>query len=205
MSDPTSRTTAVYEAHATSYAALNAALTPIQHLLEQFQDHLPAGRLLDLGCGPGRDAAYFTGQSYTVVGLDCSLAQLKLAHLQTAAADFLLGDMRTLPFAPAQFDGVWANASLLHLPREDGPGVLAEVRRVIKPGGWLMVSVKRGTGAAWVKAPDYGGEQRYFTYYQPDEIAALLEAAGFDPLPPFKEEVWLNAFATARVVPAEHA
>jgi ubiquinone/menaquinone biosynthesis C-methylase UbiE len=93
-------------------------------------------------------------------------------------------DMRTLPLADACLDGVWMCAALLHLPRAEVPGVLGEVGRVLRPGGVVYISVKEGEGEGWQEA----GWRRYFTYYQPDELTQLVEAAGFTV-----EDMWTKA------------
>jgi hypothetical protein len=87
--------------------------------------------------------------------------------------------MRRLPFGRIAA-GIWAMASLLHLPREQAPLVLAEFGRLLTPGGVLCLSVKEGSGAAWSDRAYGQLRPRYFTYWQPDEIDALLSDAHFD-------------------------
>jgi SAM-dependent methyltransferase len=93
------------------------------------------------------------------------------------------GDMGALPFAPASFDGVWLCAALLHLPRADAPRALAEVRRILGAARPLYISVQQGTGERWIETRG----ARLFVYYQPDALAAIVRAAGFDV-----QESWVN-------------
>ena len=74
---------------------------------------------------------------------------------------------------------MWVNASLLHVEREDVPAALAEFRRVLKPGGLLFCTLKRGDGAEWIERPD-GDQPRRFVFWQPDALDAVLRDAGYE-------------------------
>jgi SAM-dependent methyltransferase len=86
--------------------------------------------------------------------------------------------MRTLPVASDAVDGVWALASLLHVPREDVDDVLAEFARVCRPDATLFVAVKYGTGD--YRGDTYDGDARRFTLYEPDAFESRVADAGFD-------------------------
>ncbi len=75
--------------------------------------------------------------------------------------------------ATAQYDAVWANFSLLHAPRAALPGHLAAIRTALKPGGLFHIAMKTGTGDSRDRL------DRFYTYVTPDELTALLHAAGF--------------------------
>lgn len=199
--DQIRRTIAAYDAHAASYAERNASLVgSVAALLARFVAGLPANaRVLDVGCGPGRDAAYLAAQGCRVTGLDLSRGQLLCVPdaVTQAVTGFVQGDMTRLPFAARTFDGLWACASLLHLPRELVPGVLAELRRIAAPDALLYVGMKRGEGERWEPSPVLAGELRYFTYYAPDELAALVRAAGFRVDALVVDAMWVNVFARA--------
>ena len=117
------------------------------------------------------------------------------------AAPWVCGDLRALPFADGCFDGVWACASLLHLPRGGMPRALAELRRVLR-AGVLYLSVKEGEGERWVME---GSEhRRYFVYYQMPELRDLCRGASFEISEVWTEadradraETWLNVIARA--------
>ena len=151
-------------------------------------------RVIDLGCGPGRDVAEFMRRGFWTTGLDYSAGLLCEAARRTPAP-YLRANLRHLPFPPAVFDGAWFNASLLHLPRQDAPYTLLGVRRILKPGAVLYLSLKRGAGERWEKREG----KRFFTYYQEDEIITLLESIGFVItqffIEPGKTVSWLNIFA----------
>lgn len=179
VNDMNGRMQAAYDTVATDYAANNAAMYPE---LVEYGGYLLAhigsgGRVLDLGCGPGRDAAWFAVGGAEVVGADLSRGMLTLA--QGAASNrFVQLDMRHLAFRSGAFAGVWCMASLLHIPKSDAPEVLREVRRVLAPGGVLALGLQRGDTEGW-ETHRYGNVTRFFARYTPDEAEAMLAAGGF--------------------------
>lgn len=199
MDDHTSQTIQTYDAFAEDYAQINGSVGPICALLETFLRHLDGERVLDVGCGPGRDAAYFAARSLHVTGVDLSARFLALARRQVPGARLARMDMRRLAFSDGVFDGLWACASLLHLPKRDVPAALAGFRRVVRPGGLVYVGVKAGEGEELIATPRYGGRARFFAYYTPAELEALVQGAGLALLEtvvqPQGETTWLNIFA----------
>ena len=194
MKPPLDQTRASYDEHALQIADgfWNAQLT---NIWETFRQGLPEGaKIADVGCGAGRDTAYFLQHEYQAVGLDYSRGML-LEAMRRAPALYQQGDMRSLPYAAEVFDAAWVCASLLHLPREQAPGAVAEFCRILKPGGSLFLGVKEGQGEGW----DMRKGKRFFTYYQENEVRNLLASAGFEIVHLFKESgetaVWLNTFA----------
>ena len=167
----------------------------LSHLWAPFLEILPLNaRILDLGCGAGRDTAQFTSRGFSAIGADLSMGMLSEASSRSACS-YLQADMIALPFHPASFDAVWANASLLHLPRRLTPGVLAGIHKLLKPGGILYLSLKIGEGEAWEEREG----QRFFTFYQPNEVFRLLADINFTLhqhwTEPAKSFEWLNILA----------
>jgi SAM-dependent methyltransferase len=147
----------------------------LERALDYFARYLiPWARVLDLGCGPGRDIELLRARRAHVIGADLSLGMLREARIRVGGA-LVCGDMRALPCASAAFDGVWLCAALLHLPRADAPHALAEVRRALRRSSPLFVGVQQGAGERWIETRG----ARLFVYYQPDELAAIVRAAGF--------------------------
>jgi ubiquinone/menaquinone biosynthesis C-methylase UbiE len=198
----TTTTSATYDRIAPSYAAQWSDKTEIlARQRVQFMAMLPPhARVLDVGCGPGHDAAQLRAHGLQAFGLDRSRGMLHEARQRTDVP-LLLGDMRCMPFANATFDGLWVSASFLHIPRRDNRGVLHELRRVLRPGGALYMGVKEGHGERYVS--DKAGRQRFFVFYQNDELDALLEQSGFAVRMRMRNEdslgrePWLNRFAVA--------
>jgi ubiquinone/menaquinone biosynthesis C-methylase UbiE len=98
------------------------------------------GRILDIGCGPGQDAENFTRLGFNVTGIDPSEKFIEIARMRVPAARFTKGDMRKLDFPDASFDGAWACFSFHHVPGDEAPGALLELKRVLKPRGTLFIS-----------------------------------------------------------------
>ncbi|WP_101065582.1 class I SAM-dependent methyltransferase [Roseovarius salinarum] len=132
------------------------------------------GRVLDLGCGPGRDAAAMAEAGLHVDAWDPVPAMVALAGehpgvtARQAGFDEIAGDV--------VYDGVWASFSLLHAPRTDLPRHLAALHRALKPGGRLHVGMKLGEG----EHRDSLG--RLYTFVTGAELDGLLQAAGFTPV-----------------------
>jgi 2-polyprenyl-3-methyl-5-hydroxy-6-metoxy-1,4-benzoquinol methylase len=161
----------VYDERAQEYASVTADHIETPQLLE-FIAALPNGaRVLDLGCGPGLFAQAMHARGLSVDATDASAEMVALANAQpdVTARQERFADLNAI----AQYDGVWANFSLLHAPRADMPGHLARIHAALRPKGVFHLTVKTGTG----EARDRLG--RFYTYYQPDELQALLNTAGF--------------------------
>jgi ubiquinone/menaquinone biosynthesis C-methylase UbiE len=185
-------TSATYDQIAADYIARAAGATPetLATIRERFVALLaPGARVLDVGCGPGWEAARLRELGLRAYGLDRSRGML--AEARVWSVPLLLGDMRTLPLPDESLDGLWVCASFLHIPKRDGPAVLREFRRVLRPDGALYIGVKEGDGERWLEHSD--GRQRFFAFYQPDELDALLAAHGFRVA-----EGWLDADSLGR-------
>lgn len=188
--DPTTET---YDQHAAVIADRFWSVD-LSHIWDRFCSKLSDRALvLDLGCGPGRDCAALLARGCRVVGIDLSAGMLREAA-RRAPGDYVQGDMRRLPFA-GRFDGLWANASLLHLPRAEAPAALSEMRRALRPDGVLYLSVKLGDGEEWEQREG----RRFFTYFSRPETLLLVEQAGFlirvDWVEAAKKHDWLNLLA----------
>ncbi|UXN67938.1 class I SAM-dependent methyltransferase (plasmid) [Devosia neptuniae] len=179
MTDVT--TVQYYRSHAVEYAAATAGVS-MGHPLRSFGEMLDAGAsVLDIGCGGGRDLRELRLGGFNPVGLEQSpeLAQIAARHSGCPVA---VADMMDMPFADGSFDAVWSSASLVHFGTETVPRALRQVRRVLRTDGVFFASVKRGDGAG----TDASG--RYFTYFQPAQWIAIVEAAGFEMLAVLDEE-----------------
>jgi len=152
--------------------------------MREFLSHIPEyGRILDAGCGPGRDARIFSELDYEVTGIDFSSALLDIARETAPRAHFLEKSLEDLSIFPsASFDGVWANASLHHIAKQQLSGVFIEMHRILQPKGILYVSVKMGIGESLEPDQRYGGVPKYWAYYSETEMVDLLKRNGFEIL-----------------------
>lgn len=166
---------------------------------EAFARLLPAGRVLDVGCGAGRDYQLFGENGYDYTGVDYSKNLLAVARAEWPDAKFTEADMLDLPFLDHEFDGFWAAASLLHIPKEQIGEALGELKRVVKKGGVGFISLKKGEGERVVIDEDDKGDRRFFAYWQREEFQNVLEKCGFQVLdflehPASEKTTWLSFF-----------
>lgn len=188
-------TLATYEAVADTYRERHSDRKSIAQFLDRFFDLLEGNRVLDVGCGPGWESATMSEAGKSVVGIDLTSAFLTAARSEAPDTDFARMDMRRLGLAEETFDGIWACASFLHIPRENAPATLREFRRVLAPGGTLFLAVKRGSGTR--TGDGYAEDERTFTLYEPPELRRLVEEAGFEIVRLDAEEAWVQVYATA--------
>ncbi len=170
-----------YAQIASDYAVAWADRGSLDKQIARFLDLVqPGGRVFDMGCGPGFDTAVFQQHNLSPIGLDYSMQMMLTGRRQhQISAPMVQVDMRQLPFAQCA-DGIWACASLLHLPRVQMLPTLQGFHRLLKPGGLLYLSVKLGKGEEWTSL-SYGHQaKRYFTYWQPDELDDLLQTAVYE-------------------------
>lgn len=148
---------------------------------KKFLSYLGKNKLvLDLGCGPGRDAKIFALKGLKVIGIDLSTKMIKAAKNRVKNAEFRVMDIRSLEFEDNYFDGVWAQASFLHIPKKDILKGLSEVYRVIKPKGIFYISVKQGQGEVLKPDKRYDNKKKFWSFFKKKEIENMLVKAGFD-------------------------
>ncbi len=112
-------------------------------LYQMFERRLPPHpHILDAGCGSGRDTRYFLSRGYQVTAVDASAEMVKLAAALTGHP-ILQRTFLELDYVDT-FDGIWASASLLHVPRSQITAVLARLSQALKPGGVFYLSFKYG-------------------------------------------------------------
>ncbi len=140
MHDPT---LAYYKANALRFVR-DTQDVDMDHLHAPFLALLPASgaRVLDAGCGSGRDSLVFLAKGHDVTAFDASEAMSRLASGRLGFP-VLRMSFDEVEFEDA-FDGVWACASLVHVPRQDLSGALRRLARALKPGGVLYASFKYG-------------------------------------------------------------
>lgn len=183
-----------YNLHAADFAA-NTRGASMHEMADQFLEMIPAGgRVLDLGCGSGRDSLHFMNKGYQVSMVDGSPAMCreaeKLTGLSACCSDFL-------SYQPeVKFDGIWACASLLHLPHEKLPEMFRKLADMMNRQGILYASFKYGM---------FEGERsgRYFTDLTEEKLEDVLKSVSdlamirmlkTKDVRPDNDTVWLNAF-----------
>jgi SAM-dependent methyltransferase len=143
-SDYIASNTAYYDNHADEFCR-NTVGVDISELYIPFLREIPPGaRILDAGSGSGRDSAFFIQKGYQVLSIDASSGMVAATSKLTGQAALRMR-FDEIVF-DADFDGIWACASLLHVARQDLPPTLARLVRALKPGGILYLSFKYGDG-----------------------------------------------------------
>ncbi len=173
----------------------------VDHLISLLPPH---ASILDVGCGAGHKSKYFSDRRLQVTGVDFSEGMIAVASKQVPTAHFQVLDMYKLDSLSETFDCVFAQASLLHIPKRDIPLVLGKLLQRLKPDGLLYVAVKEvreGDPEEKIEIEnDYGYEyQRFFSYFTKDEVHTALQVAGLEIV---KSEViqpgktrWVQAIA----------
>jgi len=152
----------------------------------------PPFRILDFGCGPGRDLKIFRELGHEAIGLDGAERFVDLARAYSGC-EVWCQDFLKLDLPPEFFDGVFANASLFHVPSQELPRVLKELWATLKSDGVLFSSNPRGDNDE-----GWNGE-RYGSYYDWEHWHELVTSAGFSEIThyyrppglPREEQPWL--------------
>ena len=152
-----------------------------REMLDDFaRDVEGLGSVVDLGCGPGQVAAYLAAHRVPVVGVDVSPGMVTSARQRHPHLDFEVGDMRNLAFGGGTLAGIVAFYSIIHIPRDEIPAVLAEQRRVLRPGGLLLLAFHVGDRVEHID--EFLGEtvSLDFVFFTRAEMEDHLDAAGFE-------------------------
>ena len=133
--------------------------------------------ILDLGCGGGQDAQLLYAKGFHVVGMDLTTAFLRSAKKTAPSVPLVRADMRDLPFQHDMFDGVWAAACLMHVPKSEAALVLKSLSSVVCSDGLLVATVTYGIQSRILTDGWMPG--RYFARWQKAELARVVERSGW--------------------------
>jgi SAM-dependent methyltransferase len=138
-----------------------------------------AGLACDLGCGPGQVARYLHERGAAVIGIDLAPGMVAEARRLNPGITFQVGNMLALDVPDRAWAGIAAFYSIIHIPREDRPRALRELRRVLRPGGVLLLAFH--IGQQTVHLDEWWGEPVSLDFFclDPAESAHELGAAGF--------------------------
>lgn len=183
MSAKEDKTLETYDNEAAAWNKLHGNSRLMSQHFERFRRLLPSGHILDIGCGTGKDAELFLDGGHQYTGIDASLGMLQIARRSLPQVKFVKMNMRDLAavFPPQYFDGFWASASLLHIPKIDMADVLRQIAIVVKSGGYGFISVKEGAGEE-IKTGSLIKGERFFANYTMEELMDILENNGFETI-----------------------
>lgn len=176
-----------YDRLATAYAdELGRELDgkPLDRWLLERVAREAGGPVLDVGCGPGHVTAFLAAAGADVRGLDLSPGMIEVARARVPAATFEVGDLRALPHATGSLAAVVAMYSLVHVPRAGLASAVAELARVLAPGGLLLAAVHVGRAGEILHPDELWGVpiDIDWHFFEPDELFGAAEAAGLVPL-----------------------
>ena len=194
------KTLKYYDDNAEGFAGTTADLA-FSDIQDRFLKYLkPDALILDLGCGSGRDSRYFLSKGYAVEAIDGSEEMVRIARQVTGLP------VRQMLFSELdetdRYDGVFACASLLHVPSEELPDIIRRVSKALKNNGIFYVSFKYGDQEGYRNG-------RYFTDLKEDTFAQLMEPfpelvivdqwISDDARPGRADEKWLNVIMVKSV------
>jgi SAM-dependent methyltransferase len=187
-------TLAHYERNADDYAAGTREHDVSQNIATLLR-HLEGPEpwtILDFGCGPGRDLKRIAAAGHIAIGLDGSEPFVRMAR-EATGAQVLHQNFLALDLPAETFDGIFANASLQHVPGQALSGVLSRLHAALKPSGVLFASIPRGdneegwNGARYSRYHDLEGWRRYLTSTGFVELEHYYRPTGL----PYEEQRWL--------------
>lgn len=149
---------------------------------DYFNKNISGKKIIDLGCGTGRDASIFIKAGFDYSGIDISQGMIDVAIKHTEGGQFYQSDFSKIDFPDNSFDGFWAAASFLHIPKNEVDKVLWEAKRITKNNGLGFISLKEGDSKndGMIIDERHAGRRRYFSYYTQDEFSQILQIAGYE-------------------------
>ncbi len=156
-----------YQYHHTTYHEKTFHIDP-SSFLEPLIRHLkPGDKLLDVGCGSGRDLLWLKGHGFNVTGFERSKGLAALARKHTGC-EIIEGDFQTYDFSKQKFDAILLSGSLVHIPHAHLESVFGHILDGVGNGGKVLVSLKEGDGSS------VGEDGRAFFYWQDTELRNLF-------------------------------
>lgn len=137
----------------------------------------PGASLLELGCGVGGPTTQALAAQFRLTGVDISACSLELARRNVPQARFLQGDMAEIDLPPASFDAVAAFYSIIHVPRDEQPGLLGRVAEWLRPDGLFLAAFGTADEAVGFE-PDWLGVPMYWSTYDSETTQRLVTSAG---------------------------
>ncbi|MBG84961.1 MAG: hypothetical protein CMJ40_10525 [Phycisphaerae bacterium] len=181
--DHTTETILTYEGIADYYATVEDDPILRSSIRKLLGKPSQTNRILELGCGPGIDANALKRAGHEVVAIDLCEAFINRSRMRFPEVDFQLMDLRNPEFDAESFDGILSMASLVHVLPEELPDVIRRCRRLLRPGGRLVVWNSDSTVVDHYDVPDWGNaSSRYLRMWCHDRVIMkkAMEEAGFD-------------------------
>lgn len=139
----------------------------------------PGATVLDVGCGAGFKSKYLHKNGLNVTGIDFSEKFIEIARRDVPQVQFYIMDMNDVEKLGQRFDAVFAQASLLHIPKSEALNVVRKFVNILNPNGYLYIAVKgtkpNGKDEEVIEERDYGySYERFFSFYSIEELVSYL-------------------------------
>lgn len=164
----------------------------------------PGGSILDVGCASGIKSEYLAKKGFTVMGIDISDRMIELAKQRMPQGSFFVKDIHEPLDVRMTFDGIFAQAVLLHIAKTRVKKVLGSLVSVLNVGGYIYIAVKKATEGQVeeqiIKENDYGYEyERFFSFYTLEELKNYLRELSlkvvYDDITPIGTTDWIQIIA----------
>lgn len=187
------QTVRTYDINAAEWASQHASERFWGQEMDRFSELLPNGKVIEIGSGGGRDAKELIAKGYEYTGTDVSEGLLEEAKKVNPDTTFIKQSVYDLDFPNDTFDGFWASAVLLHIPKERIDEAMGKLHGVVINNGIGFISIKQGEGQR------IDEETRLFSYWQDDEFQDVLKRNGFEVIetisrPMSERTTWLVYF-----------
>lgn len=199
------KTIASYDDTAKKWAGHHSTPGWWNNEIAEFKKYLPNGKIIEVGSGGGRDAKDLINAGYDYIGTDVSKGLLNVARENNPGVIFVKSSVYDLAYPNNSFDGFWASAVLLHIPKDRINEALVRLHSIVKSGGIGFISVKQGKGQKLEAEDAQIGKmhERLFSYYSLNEFSDILINNNFEILNSFVKPtegktVWLVFFVKVK-------
>lgn len=185
LEEEKSTTKYFYDNNAASWVKKRSNLDYCRNEFNKYQRLLPSGKILDIGCGTGRDANLFIPNGYNYTGIDLSDGMINEAQKLFPNAHFTTMDLSDLRFKDESFNGIWSFAAYLHIPKKEIINAIKEANRVLKIGGIGFITIKKGSTEGYLGD---GNNRRYWSFYGKNQFGKILTSNGFEILESWEDK-----------------
>ena len=193
------QTLALFDKFAEQYADLTFQ-NILQYELNNFISLLPKNaKILDVGCGSGKDVQYFMDYGFQAVGIDASENMIKEAKKKVADGDFKIMNLFSLDFPKESFDAAWVLDTVSFIDKVDMPKFLSSIYDVLKSNAVIFISARQGVGETEIEYEKLGNSKINIAFFYQEEMEELLGKNGFEILNLFTQDgeefTWINVYA----------
>ena len=193
------QTVALFDKYAEQYADLTFP-NILQYELNRFISLLSKNaRILDIGCGSGRDVQYFMDYGFQAVGIDASENMISEAKRRVVEGSFEVMNMQSLDFQKESFGAAWVLDAISFIDKTDVQKFLSSIYEVLKKDGVIFISARQGVGETEIEYEKLGKSKIKIAFFYQEELEELLSKNGFEILNLFTQEgeefTWINVYA----------